>query len=1028
MKNLTLISASAGSGKTYTLTQKLVELVCAGKIHPGKIIATTFTVKAANELKSRIREGLLKVGMTREANMLNESLIGTINSVGLGFMKKYAFYAGFSPRLDTLEDEESGLILQELLGDSIDGDFLDLAGKLLQVEPDYGKDEPKYLEHISTIMNMVRSNAMKKEDLEEFAETSIQLSFENIPLHDRPQARQNLFNILEGIVNDPVFRNNNLTANQKKNYLNLRGYYDNFKNGEESWDNWRTLSSYNNLVTQIGNERLDRLKDAASGVIHLKEYREDYARYVKGCFAAAGKCLDNFAAIKKEKGLLDFTDQDALLYDLLMHNTRIRAAIQQDYDLVVVDEFQDVSPIQLGIFLELTKIVEKNIWVGDPKQCIYAFRGADPELMTSVIEKVPLEQREILGNSYRSRKELVYFSNCIFSEAFQPAMKLEEIVLEPAREKAGTEIEGIAPVQYWKIENGDFTYMAQAIEDLMARNKNLRYGDIAILCRKNKTAWKIAEEMGEMKIPVAVGGTGLRYEPEVIVLCAFLKLLEQPEDTLAKAEVMLYCCYDGDKSRLIEERLKAENVYVWEKGNSWLAELEEIRKISKDFSVSRALEVLISRMNVGSLLAHWGNWESRMANLDKLISYAVTYGTLAGKLGLAQTISGFLTWLEEKNSKSKDEKGVKAGNSVEVITYHAGKGLEWPVVILYDLHEKLKDPLMGVKVIQDEGWSAECPLEKRRLILNIFPFNARANYKEYMDYIKELRIWKKAKAMQDNEERRLFYVGVTRAKDYLVFGSKNATAGEEEYHIPNLVNSRIGVSDLGEGEYEDRFEWNGEKIRYEKREYRSIEVEFFENKLKAVEHRYYGEEEPRRGEYELVKNNPSMEGRAEGMAVRGMVELGERIEGEGGKELGVMIHRVICAYRKELGEAENLSMIHGYLEEYGMEEMDAAKLLVGIERLMEYVGDGEVEREYPVRWMLEDGGVANGTADLLIRRKDGVEIVDYKTMHAEDLEGKALEYSGQLKKYGEMVEKASGEKVGRYGVYFVMEGKMVELG
>jgi ATP-dependent exoDNAse (exonuclease V) beta subunit len=281
--------------------------------------------------------------------------------------------------------------------------------------------------------------------------------------------------------------------------------------------------------------------------------------------------------------------------------------------------------------------------------------------------------------------------------------------------------------------------------------------------------------------------------------------------------------------------------------------------------------------------------------------------------------------------------------------------------------------------------------------------------------------------MQDNEERRLFYVGVTRARDYLVFGSKNTSRGQEEYNIPNLVDSRIAVSELGEGEYNDRFEWKGEKIKYEKREYNSVDEAFFENKQKEVEHGYYGEEEPQRGEYELVKNNPSMEGRAEGMTVERVLDLGERMEGTGGKELGVMIHRVICAYQQELGEAENMTMIRGYLEEYGMERMDANKLLNSIERLIEYIGDGEVLREYPLQWITEDGSMVNGTVDLLIRRKDGVEIVDYKTMHVKDIETKALEYSGQLKKYGDMVEQAIREKVKKYGIYFVMEGKMVEI-
>jgi ATP-dependent helicase/nuclease subunit A len=1017
MKNLLLISASAGSGKTYTLTEKITQLVVSGAVEPGKIIATTFTVKAANELKSRIREALIKAGKTREANMLNESLIGTINSVGLALLKKYAFYAGLSPRLETLEEEEANLILEELLGESIDEKFLQLAEKMCQNGSSFMSARPEYLDHIQKIISDIRSNGMSEDQLPEFAKTSLQKSFEGIPILEYSKFKTRLINILKDILE--VASGRNLTPNQNSQVEELRNICQLLVDDKDIWDNWRKLADYKNLVSIVGADRLENLRNAASGVIGIGKFREDYGKYVTGCFEAAGRCLDEYARVKAIKGLLDFTDQDALLYDMLRTNDRVKKAISGDYQLVVVDEFQDVSPIQLAIFIQMTELVGKNIWVGDPKQCIYAFRGADPELMTSVIAKVPAEQREILNKSYRSRKELVYYSNTIFKEVFEPGMKEAEIVLEPADPKVtgrNPEKEKDWPnaVQYWRIENGKIEYLAEAIEQFLMANPSMSYKDIAILCRKNTSATKVAEELGQLKLPVAIGGKGLRYEPEVIVLCACMKLLEYPNDPLAKAEILLHCVYNGDHGRMIEGRLSAENVYAWEKENEWFKRVEEVRKISRDFSVLRAVEVLISRLDIGSLLASWGNVEARMANLDQLMMYAGKYGNMA--------LSGFLTWLDKEDTNEKLENGVPGGNNIQIMTYHKSKGLEWPMVILYDLNENLKDPLMGVKVVQDEDWSVESPLEKRSLILNIWPFHNSSNFVAYQEAVKTLKIWQDAQAMQKREEQRLFYVGVTRPRDYLVWLSNPQK--DTEFKVPDLVNTKIGVRNMTDGEYRDKFSWREEPIPFSIKTFNTKDENYFAQKDARVDHSYYGAEGVQRGAYEWVKNNPSMEGRAKGMEVSQVVELGMPLEVEreamDSKTFGTMVHRVMCGYRGEHSREENLKMIGGFSEQSEI-------LMEGIERLMGYVGDGEMERELPVSWMMEDGGIVNGVMDMMIRREDGIEIMDYKTMRVDDVVGKALEYSGQLKRYGEVVEQVYGEEVSAYSVYFIMEGKVVKM-
>ncbi len=124
--------------------------------------------------------------------------------------------------------------------------------------------------------------------------------------------------------------------------------------------------------------------DLASNPAFQTELRE----FTELVFACAAACLDRFADFKRQYGLIDFADQETLVLDLLENNPEFRASITGRIKFMVVDEFQDTSPLQLQLFTKFAELVDKVVWVGDSKQAIYEFRGTDPELMKAVAAQV----------------------------------------------------------------------------------------------------------------------------------------------------------------------------------------------------------------------------------------------------------------------------------------------------------------------------------------------------------------------------------------------------------------------------------------------------------------------------------------------------------------------------------------------------------------------------------------------------------------------------------------------------------------
>ncbi len=149
-------------------------------------------------------------------------------------------------------------------------------------------------------------------------------------------------------------------------------------------------------------------------------------------FRCAAEAMADYERFKRTQGLVDFVEQEQEALALL-RCPDVRGRLAERFELALVDKFQDTSPIQLALFLELAGIVRRSIWVGDAKQAIYGFRGTDPELIRGVVARLPPAtggQPERLPRSYRSRPGLVAFHNAPFGAAFpSTGIPLDQIIV-----------------------------------------------------------------------------------------------------------------------------------------------------------------------------------------------------------------------------------------------------------------------------------------------------------------------------------------------------------------------------------------------------------------------------------------------------------------------------------------------------------------------------------------------------------------------------------------------------------------------
>jgi len=236
---ITFVSAGAGSGKTHRLTELLRQELNAGEVRPSGVIATTFTNKAATELRERVREHLLTQGNFRLASAMGQARIGTVNSICGQLIKRFAFDAGISTDLQILEEVQAGVILGKAVDTVLDGpemSELQTTARRLGLEEDWK-------ESLQSLVNQIRSNDIPLDKVAGFARQNADDLLSYFPKPAAQDFDQDLLKAIGSTLSAIEAAAQSGGKKNTNNYLTLvRTFANDLQRGTTSWGDWAKLS------------------------------------------------------------------------------------------------------------------------------------------------------------------------------------------------------------------------------------------------------------------------------------------------------------------------------------------------------------------------------------------------------------------------------------------------------------------------------------------------------------------------------------------------------------------------------------------------------------------------------------------------------------------------------------------------------------------------------------------------------------------------------------------------------------------
>ena len=1042
--NLTLISAGAGSGKTYRVTQLLKEELVSGRIRPDAVIATTFTRKAANELVERVRSTLAEQGRFDLAAAMNQAMIGTVNGICGQLLSRFAFNAGLSPRLRVVDETAAALLFSQALEHAISSDLMDRLnriGERLGVE-DWRKD-------VKQLADLARNNAIHPQVLSDQATSNADALLTFFPA----ATERDIDSLLVQTVQDAIaeISSNGDSTKTTADYLQvLQQRLPRLKQKQASWIDWIKLSKGG--AAKRSAEAADKVRTVALEFDCHPGFQADLRQFVLDVFAAAQQTLTDYDQFKTERGLIDFVDQEQKVLQLL-EQAEVAEAIREEFDLLLVDEFQDTSPLQLAIFLKLMSLVNKSVWVGDVKQAIYGFRGCDPELMKAVVTLLRDTGGvlDILPNSYRSTPELVQLSNALFVPAFADILSASEVQLSATRNQRNPQ----SALEFWQLGGKNQQLQANAlaegisrlleegqqIEDKVSRQmRQLGLRDIAVLCRTNTAAVTIATALADQGLPVSIGRPGLLETPEATLSLACLRRLLDPSDTLASAEILSLCSTQDieewltDRMQWLADRHPSASWKVaGEQADPVLKALAEARSRLAILSPSEALDLALRIGNVEQHAHCWGptaaRARERLANIDALRGLATTYEDYCGQSAQAATVAGLLLWLQDLAAQQQDHCGIHStAEAITVMTHHGAKGLEWPVVILCDLHKLYDNAIWGAGIKPSAtGIDLSNPLQDRQLHYWPWPFGNNKKGIAVADRIADSDAAQQALAGQRAEDLRLLYVSMTRARDLLVLalpdskksfawlnllGADWLTPAQDTLTLPDGTTIPVATKELSAPEFNlsdadqtSPLSWFSMRKPHQQRPPRDLSPSSIETPTTA--------------------------------AIGKILHLGNRLPINGAPEmdcLGTAIHDLLAADFSGALASDSTNRIATLLDSNGLQGVvdptAAADLPMRLRSvLQQQFGATAFYPEWPIEYVLANGQRIKGWIDLLVDTPAGWLVIDHKTYPGKSLDWQkqALAYAGQLAAYRQALVSTTDRSVAGTWIHFCVSGGLVEV-
>lgn len=791
--NIEFISAGAGSGKTYKLTETLAQTLESGAARPHAILATTFTVKAATELRERARSWLLDKGRIDLATAIGQARLGTVNSVCGQMLKRFCFELGLSPDQTVLGEGQSKRLLKATLAESMDAAA---QAELVWLTERFGIEQADWSKTVEAVVKASLDNDIAPTELRAMGVQNANAMLANWPA---PTAGTDPTDALvaalakahqevAAYVEQQLAAGAKVAKNLTDGLEDIQKLDRRFQSNRWSWPDWIGAAGLN--AGAKVKDLVEPVKAAAQAHESHPAFHAEVRRYLDLVFNLAADVVDAYERAKKSLGAVDFSDQEVLLLRALRTTPSVREALAAELDLIMVDEFQDTSPLQLALFVELAKLAKRSVWVGDPKQAIYGFRGTDASLITGVLGAIKDWGGTIgkaLDTSRRSVESLVALTNDVFGSAFEPDLTPAQVQLQPLRK----DIPDQTALLNWNFESSrndsDYLGLGQAVRELLGSgvkvedkdSKQLRpiqAGDVGVLCRYNDQVEFAVTSLTRWGIPSASPRSGLLGTAESIYVMACLRRMNDPTDTVATA-LVLTLAEGMPVEAWLEDRLKhlatdGAKSYTWkttgDNAHPLLARLEALRPTLNALTPQEALRLAAAESQVARLVGQWSasphESRNRLANVEALVAFGKTFEDECVAAKRPATISGMLRWLDELASAEDDNRATSADDSVTVLTYHGAKGLEWPVVVLTSLDATARSSLWGVRARTVGAFDPQQPLANRFVHCWLKTWGKRTQPQAALNAEASAT----GQAMQAEalaENKRLLYVGLTRARD-----------------------------------------------------------------------------------------------------------------------------------------------------------------------------------------------------------------------------------------------------------------------
>lgn len=1039
------VIASAGTGKTYRLVEAIANEVLAGT-PPHRILATTFTKKAAAELAGRIRAKLIELGKPDLGAAMLSARIGTVNSVCGALINEFAFEMGRPPVSEILAEDRQSAIFDRAVGAVIEqcgpaiSDIAERFGIQARGYVLPGRSVRGWQDEVRRAVDMARSNGIAPEKLAHCAARSAASLIALLPATGAGETAPSLDDALTAALQACIVQVNDNRALLKAGTLNkdvpiVEKALRTLAAGERiAWPDWARLA-------KLGTTKADAplfTGVVAAAVIHPRHpgLRTDIKAYIDLVFDCAMRCMTAYAEYKKARGLLDFVDQEMLALEIIQSPANAER-LRETIGAVFVDEFQDSSPIQIAIFTALSQIAGRNLWVGDPKQSIYGFRDADPALTSAASEgitKATGGKTEYLRRSWRTRPQLANFVNAsITPNMLRAGMTIDEVAFDGC---ARCEAEGMPPaLSSWtmtgKKKEERTAMLASRIAGLLGEpdawpvsNKdgslrNARGGDIAVLCRGNAQVTDLAAAVAAYGIRVAVERPGLLDRPETEFVLAALRWVADPSDTLALAEIARLA---GDDDSWFAAVFEADAEARLCAGLPFATALVAIRDRTAQLTPAETFDAILHADTVLATVTRWGDAEQRLQNLEALRDLIALYQDEQHTERQAATLAGACEWIAARKDARQPES--RHPDAVNILTYHGAKGLEWPIVILTELDAAAKGSPFGLSAEDEAPPAWDTPLAQR--VLRFWPWPYGEQQKDVgLDMLAPASDQGIAALAEERLERsRLLYVGMTRARDHLGLATTGgALAWLEELTSDDgapLIAMTGADLKVGTANFPLRAEPEGLALA----DPGDARGQLYWRIPAAAQ------------AHPPLRIRPSDQHLAEGeITIAATQTLGARFALAGDPDLqrlGEAIHRFLAADDPASDIDARIALASAVLARWEVPQVRGVDLVEIADRLRAFLstqfGEAARHNEWPVH-AVQGLQILGGRLDLLVDLGDGYAIIDHKSFPGSigfD-EDRLRAFAGQVALYASALEQATGKTRFEYWIHQPIAAVMTQI-